>query len=209
MKAKAAKGTVEARVADVLRVRLDGGQFFQIREYVREMEAKGEAPWAVPEGGKPLSDSQLRRYSRRADSAMAEASRASRGKLFREHVSRRLNLYARAINKGDERTALAVLRDLAELQGLYGDELTRQLEDLRQRVERLTGGDNGDGGGGACGVANPQPGAGPAGGGPAGDAAAGPAEGGPGGDLHGLVDDAGPLADGAPPQPLFPDAAAL
>ena len=196
MKAKATKGTVEARVADVLRVRLDGGQFFQIREYVREMEAKGEAPWAVPEGGKPLSDSQLRRYSRRADSAMAEASRASRGKLFREHVSRRLNLYARAINKGDERTALAVLRDLAELQGLYGDELTRQLEELRQRVERLTGGDNGDGGGGAGGVAGTQPGA-------------GPAEGGPGGDLHGLVDDAGPLADGAPPQPLFPDAAAL
>src|SRR5262249_18034132 len=42
-----------------------------------------------------------------------------RKQALRRHLAQRRNLYARALNKGDERTALAVLADLAELQGLY------------------------------------------------------------------------------------------
>jgi hypothetical protein len=150
MKAKATKETVRARVEDILRVRLDGAQFFQICEHVRKKEREGAEPWAVPEGGKPLSESQLRRYSQRADELMAESCRARRGKLLREHAARRLNLYARALNKGDERTALAVLDSLAKLQGVFptGDEaLVKELAGARRELAELKarGARSGDG----------------------------------------------------------------
>src|SRR5262249_47926914 len=71
--------------------------------------------------GKPLSDGQLWRYIRRADQMIAESCRASRRKLLRRHLAQRRNLYAKAVSAGDYRTALAVVRDEAELQGLYAD----------------------------------------------------------------------------------------
>jgi hypothetical protein len=123
-KPKCTRATARQRAEDVLRVRLDGAQFFQLREYVREREAAGEAPWAIPPGGKPLSDSQLWRYCQRADKLLAESIDTDRGALIREHVGKRRMIYARAINKGDERTALAAARDECELWGLYAP--TRQ-----------------------------------------------------------------------------------
>src|SRR5262245_17333502 len=134
---KATAATIRARVDDILRVLLDGAQPWDIRQYVSERETSGEAPWTVADGSKPLSERQISRYIRRAERQMAEGARTNRKRLMRYHVARRQALYARSVNKGDERTALAVLRDLAELEGLYGDELTRQLEELRQRVEKL------------------------------------------------------------------------
>jgi hypothetical protein len=136
---------IRQRVEDVLRIRLDGAEGWDVRRYVAEQEAAGAAPWTVPEGGKPLSERQIRNYVAAADRLIDESCRQSRKKLLRRHQAQRRNLYARAVNKGDERTALAVLRDLAELQGLYGDELTRQMEDLRRRVENLQGANDGDG----------------------------------------------------------------
>jgi hypothetical protein len=43
----------------------------------------------------------------------------SRKKLLRRHLAQRRTLYARAVNNGELRTALAVARDEAELLGLY------------------------------------------------------------------------------------------
>jgi hypothetical protein len=134
---KASKATAQARVDDVLRIILDGAEPWDIRQYVSEKEAGGEPPWAVPEGGKPLGERQLRRYCRRAEQMMADAGRTNRKRLLRKHAAQRRNLYARALNKGDERTALAVLRDLAELQGLYGSEVARQVEELRKELDAL------------------------------------------------------------------------
>src|SRR5690348_12946882 len=114
-KPKADRATARARVEDMLRIRLDGAQFFQIREYVREKEAANEYPWAIPDGGRPLSDSQLWRYSQRADAALARSIETDRAELIRQHVGKRRMLYARAVNKGDERTALAAARDEALL----------------------------------------------------------------------------------------------
>ncbi len=197
------------RVEDVLRVRLDGAEGWDVRRYVAEMEAKGEPPWKIEEDGKTLSERQIRNYVAAADKLIAESCRQSRNKLLRQHQAQRRNLYARCVNKGDERTALAVLRDLAELQGLYGDEVTRQLEELRQCVEALTRGDDGSGSGNPGGTPGPVPDDSPSGGGAAGYAALDPAAPGPGGDLPGGADDAGPLADETPALPLFPPANAV
>jgi hypothetical protein len=110
---------IRQRIEDVLRVRLAGAEGWDVRRYVAEMEGKGEAPWAIPEGGKPLSERQIRNYVAAADKLIGESCRQSRKKLLRRHLAQRRNLYARAVNKGDERTALAVLRDEAELLALY------------------------------------------------------------------------------------------
>ncbi len=98
---------------------LDGAMPFQVRQYVAEKEAAGEAPWTIPEGGRPLSERQIRRYSDQADALMAEAVRTNRKKLLRRHIARRHQLYVRSVNSADYRTALAIDQDLATLQGLY------------------------------------------------------------------------------------------
>src|SRR5262249_14722515 len=201
---KANKATVRARVEDILRVLLDGAQPWQIRQYVAEQEAAGEPPWTVPEGGKPLSERQIRRYCDQADRLIASACRTHRKKLLRRHVARRESLYARAVNKGDERTALAVLRDLGELQGLYGDETTRLLEELRQRVEALQRAHHAHGNGQADGGAPTPTGGGPDGGGTPGRADPPPAAAGPQPDSAGERLSPGPVADEPAPLDLGP-----
>ena len=116
---KASKATVRARVEDLARVILDGATPWQIRQYVTDQEAAKAPPWTRPEGCKGLSSRQIHRYCERADALIAESYETDREKLLRRHMAQRQNLYARALQKGDDRTALAVLRDQAELQGLY------------------------------------------------------------------------------------------
>ncbi len=116
---KATNAQIQQRVEEVLRIRLDGAEFWDVREYAREKEQEAGSAWTVPEGGKPLSDGQLWRYIARADKLIAESCRASRKKLLRRHLAQRRNLFAKAVSAGDYRTALAAARDEAELQGLY------------------------------------------------------------------------------------------
>jgi hypothetical protein len=132
--------TIRQRVEDVLRLRLDGAEGWDVRRYVAEREAAGTAPWNVSEGGKPLSERHIRRYVEAADRLIDESCRTSRKKLLRRHMAQRRKLYARALNKGDERTALAVLADLAKMQGLYpseDDALKREAEALRKQLAEL------------------------------------------------------------------------
>jgi hypothetical protein len=145
---KATAATIRARVEDVLRIRLDGAQAWDVREYVRAQERAGAEPWAIPDGGKPLSDSQLRRYGQRADELVRESCRAHRGKLLREHIAQRRHLYARAVQAGDLRTALAVLDSLAKLLALFpseDDALRREAEALRKQLGALKEGNRGGG----------------------------------------------------------------
>lgn len=116
---KATKAQIQARVEEVLAIRLDGAEFWDVREYAREKEAEEGSPWQLAEGQKPLSDGQLRRYISRADRMVAESYRASRKKLLRRHLGWRRNLYAKAVSAGDYRAALAAARDEAELLSLY------------------------------------------------------------------------------------------
>jgi hypothetical protein len=150
---KADKATVRARVEDIARVILDGIMPFQISPYVSEMEAQGASPWAVPDGGSPLSSRQVRRYARWAERLIALTARTGREKSLRNHKARRQSLYARAVNKGDERTALAILADLAKLEGLYpseDDELKREAEAMRKQMAEWKEAHGGGGNGGAA-----------------------------------------------------------
>jgi hypothetical protein len=116
---KPTKATMELRTTEILRIRLDGAEIWDVREYVREQEQTEGSPWKLAEGQKPLSDSQLWRYIARADKLAADTCRASRKKLLRRSLARRRNIYAKAMSAGDYRTALAAVRDEAELLGLY------------------------------------------------------------------------------------------
>lgn len=110
---------VARRIEEILRIRLDGAEFWDVLRYVAEKQQAAEAPWIVPEGAKPLAERTIWWYVARADQLIAASCRASRKKLLRRHLAQRRNLYAKAINQGDIRTALAVLQDEAKLLGLY------------------------------------------------------------------------------------------
>jgi hypothetical protein len=115
---KATKTQILKRVEEVLRIRLEGAAFWDVREYAREKEREEGSAWFLAEGQKPLSDGQLWRYIGQADRLAAENYRASRKRLLRRHLLRREHLYALAVNQGDVRAALAVLADAADLEGL-------------------------------------------------------------------------------------------
>jgi hypothetical protein len=113
---KPTKAAVNARIEEVLRIRLDGAEFWDVREYVREKHRDAGSVW---EAEKCLSDAQIYRYIARTDRLIAESCRSSRKRLLRRHLAQRRNLYAKAVNAGDLRTALAVLGDEARLLDLY------------------------------------------------------------------------------------------
>lgn len=154
----------DQRIQAVLQIRLDGAEGWDVRLYVAEKEKAGEQPWKIEEGGKPLSERQIRRYVQAADALVSESCRISRATAIRRHKAQRRSLYARAIQTGDLGTALAVLRDLATLQDLYPakkvknehsghvkidnlDELTaEELEAERRRLEKLCANAPGDSG---------------------------------------------------------------
>src|SRR5215469_10266081 len=104
---KPTKAQVEARVTEIVRIRLDGAEIWDVREYVREMEQKEDSPWHLADGQKPLSDSQLWRYIARADKEIAASCGASRKKLVRRHLAQRRNIFGKAMSAGDYRAALA------------------------------------------------------------------------------------------------------
>jgi hypothetical protein len=170
---KATRAQVRQRVEEVLRIRLDGAEMHDIVQYAAE---KG---WGVGER-------QLWNYVRATDQLLAERLEKDRDKLLARHVAQRRALYARALNAADYRTALAVAKDEAELQGLYRPSVSvkRASDDaayIDRELARL-----------AAGGAGLPPGE-------AADGRAPPgAAGGPGPDLPPLGDGAGPLAGGGP-----------
>jgi len=105
-RARANDAEVAKRIEEVLQRRLEGVDFPELQQYAREQE------WNI-------SDRQLWRYVAQADELMAKTLDADREKLFRRHIHQRRSLYARAVKDGDHRTALAIIRDEAQLFGLY------------------------------------------------------------------------------------------
>ncbi len=130
---KATAATVAARVDEILRIRLDGAKWWDIRQYVAEREAEGKPPWTLPEGESGLSERQIRNYCRAADDLIAQEGREKRRQLRHNRKAKLDALYSRCVNAGDFRSALAVLRELNSMDGLYPD----PAEDLRKEVESL------------------------------------------------------------------------
>jgi hypothetical protein len=131
--AKADRATIAQRIEEVLRIRLDGAQFHDIVQYA------AENGWGV-------NERQLWTYVRRADDLLVEGQEKKRKRVVAVHLARRETLYARCVNAADHRTALAVLADLAKLQGLYASDrdlkeliklAAAQAERLRELEDRL------------------------------------------------------------------------
>ncbi len=104
--AKSDKSTVELRIGEILRLLLAGGEFEDIRQY------------AAAQGWR-LSVRQLRRYQERAYRRLANMAHRDQNQLLGRHLMQRRALYARAMKVSDVKTALNVLKDEAQLQGLY------------------------------------------------------------------------------------------
>jgi hypothetical protein len=113
---KASKNEVAARVEMVFELRIIGGaDFGSLRQYASaptDPDGRKLAPWNV-------SDRQLWRYVAAADKLAKERFDSRADHLLAQHMLRRERLYANCNNVGDYRGALNVLRDAAELSGMY------------------------------------------------------------------------------------------
>jgi hypothetical protein len=116
---KPTKAVQTQRVDAIVLMRLGGGTFTDVRQYVAEKEAAGEPPWTIPEGGRPVSERSLWRYIERADKEIATACREGRKRRWNRHLAQRRYLYAMAVSQADVRAALAVLDSEAKLHGMF------------------------------------------------------------------------------------------
>jgi hypothetical protein len=103
---KATRTQVEERVAVILQMRLAGAEFTDLVQYAAVQQ------WNVKER-------QLWYYVARADERLAEITEEDRAKMLRLHLAQRRLMYAKAMETGDYRAALAVKKDEAELLRLY------------------------------------------------------------------------------------------
>jgi hypothetical protein len=113
---KGTRAEIEKRVKEVLDLILAGAEIYDILQFAAENE------WNVKER-------QLRTYVSRAYDAIAAAAEKDRDRLLHRHLAQRRNLYARALNMGDLRTALAIAKDEATLLNLYPAEKREYLVD--------------------------------------------------------------------------------
>ena len=103
------------RIQAILQIRLDGAEAWDVRDFVALKEAAGESPWAIE--GKPLNAAQIGSIIKAADKLIAESSPGDPPEVAR-HKAKLKNLYARAVQSGDVRTARSILCDIAKMEGL-------------------------------------------------------------------------------------------
>jgi hypothetical protein len=120
---------VAQRVAEILRIRLDGAAFHDCVAFAKEKR------WGV-------SERQVGRYIATADDQLAANQEKKRRRLIGLHLARREALFARAVNGADYRTALAILADAAKMQGLYASdqemrEMARLAVEQGRRIDEL------------------------------------------------------------------------
>lgn len=105
---------LKQRVDDVLELIMTGASFPQIRQFAMNMD------WQV-------SDRQLYRYQDMAYKRLSKSVQRNFEELRARHLQQRRTLYSRCVMKNDCRTALQILRDEAELNGLYPSKNPRGL----------------------------------------------------------------------------------
>ncbi len=113
------KACVERRIDELLRIKLDGAEFSDVREYVRQKEIEAGSNWFLEDGHKPYSDKMLRNYITRVHKIMFSGLPNVRSKIITEHRAKVRNLYARAVTTGDLSTALRALHEEGLILGLY------------------------------------------------------------------------------------------
>lgn len=129
---------VQQRIAEVLRLRLDGAEAYDVRHYIAEKEAAAEVPWIIPEDGSPLSERQIRSYIQSADAQVGATIRRSSATDLRRHIALRRNLYRRALAAEDYRAAQSILADLAKLLDLYpAAKVNVNVREIDHAIEQL------------------------------------------------------------------------
>lgn len=123
---RASKAAYEARIDDVLQLILDGAGRRDIIRFASEKttvqidkdgkETKPSFPWITKH---KLSSRQIDTYIADATEHMVTACKEADKNLIQRHRGRRESLYARAVNSGDLRTALAVIDSLGNLEGVF------------------------------------------------------------------------------------------
>lgn len=105
------------RVETVLRLRLDGAQFHDLRLFAADTSADG----TLVRGGPPweVSDDDLWKLIDRADTVLVSRTKQSHAQAVALQLARRDALYARAVNAGDYSVAASILKDQAALLGMY------------------------------------------------------------------------------------------
>jgi hypothetical protein len=103
---KATKAEALVRLREVTKLLLAGAEFAEIRQFATDRQ------WGI-------TDRSVRRYMEIAYKEMVDVSKRNRKELLGRHLMQRRALYARCLKQGDHRTALNVLKDEADLQGLY------------------------------------------------------------------------------------------
>lgn len=111
--------TAELRIQEILQIKLDGAQAWDIFQYVSDKEDKDEPPWVMAADRKHMTERNIRNYMAKADERIKEECQQDNEAAIRRHLAQRRNLYAKAVSQGDVGVALSVLRDEATLQGLY------------------------------------------------------------------------------------------
>jgi hypothetical protein len=106
MASKSDRHEFTARIETVIELRLAGAEVREVLEYANLNE------WSI-------GLRQCQKYCRLADERLAEQADKDRSRLLALHTNRRLALYRKAVADGDTRAALAVLRDLGQLQNVY------------------------------------------------------------------------------------------
>jgi hypothetical protein len=112
---KSTQAEVKRRVEFCLRLRLQGAEWYDIRDTVR---VDGE-PWPAGHGKAwGVSESQIFRYLKLADKLLAETLEKRRDVCLDRHIAQRRMLYNRCLSTGDNRGALATLDSEVKLLGL-------------------------------------------------------------------------------------------
>src|SRR5260370_34937002 len=106
MRSRATNAELAERVDAVLRLRLLGAEFYDVRCESRRL-------------GWNVSDAQLWRYINKADEALSQTLERDRQKLIDRAIAQRQALYARCMSVADYSTAGRVLPDRDKLLGLY------------------------------------------------------------------------------------------
>lgn len=130
------EAVIAQRVEDIFGLVVDGQPLRVIRQYVSE-----SCSWKA-------DDRTLLRYKRRATKLIKERAEATCETVRETAVERLERLYARAIQRGDIRTALAVQQEIARLHGLNaptkteltgagGAPLVSTTEEMARRFDEL------------------------------------------------------------------------
>ncbi|MBX9677155.1 MAG: hypothetical protein K2X38_00230 [Gemmataceae bacterium] len=114
----------EGRVTSLVRILLDGAATWDVREFVAQEERNPESPWFLQEGEQPRSYAGIMKCLRTAKQVVAAEGNDDREQLLRQHIAKRNTVYAKAMESGDLRAALACLDSQAKLLGLFPKEKT-------------------------------------------------------------------------------------